>query len=147
VGAWLIRAAKEGYHSSEEIVRVEAGDHVELNFYLDVMNDPTLPGKLLGQVLIEPEENSVTDESHVPVAGAVVVLSPHSYETFAPIETRTDRHGEFRFHHLVPDTYGITISHEGFEDVVDEIEIPAGEVVEETWFMEPVSMFEEIGQR
>ncbi len=82
---------------------------------------------------VEGTVHSAEDEE--PVAGAMVSLSNG-------METTVDEAGNFSFQNVMPDSYTLTVSYNGFQEYSQEIEVESGETTSLEIQMDPVEQDE-----
>jgi hypothetical protein len=143
-GDYEVVAMKEGYEADSQTLSVAPGDVVQAELVMspEGSEDPQ-HGRLVGDVWMHlPGSEDDSNSGRLPVPNARVSLSPDSYRTFAPIETRTDGLGRFAFEHLRADGYTLTVEEPGFETVRVRIHIEAGKTLRKSIGLRP--MFDDI---
>ena len=109
------------------------------------------PSSLTGRVHVDPNQNCLFDAGELPLAGVVIRLLDSSGQVLA--ETTTDADGRYRFDQLRPGTYAVQEiqpggyfhggqrvgSHGGnvtVDDVISEVQVPAGQALTDYDFCE-----------
>ena len=123
-GEYLVKAEKEGYAPRFEFVTVALGDAIELPLILYPGENEGL-GVVVGYVWTSGEDDTAT----MPVVGAKVGFSSPEIQTFIPMKTRTDSNGWFWYQLIPALDYTMTIQKSGYDTIVKELSIEAGEIL------------------
>jgi len=129
----------DNYQAFRQTIKLKSGE----NEPVDVALEPLEQILSVKGTVLTHTENCSDGLCEKPVPGAVVFAYPKLSDSNVPIgnyaKTYTDENGIFRFFNVPEGEYYVVISARGFEKFEDMVHVPPEELLELTFFIEPMN--------
>lgn len=136
---YRVSITAEGFESQNDAITFKPSQVLRKEYVLNAVNTlPVEQGSFEGRLLTRNTRPAGSQSAFVPLPNASVLLTPKSYQTFAPIAAQTDEEGRFSFPRLLADEYRVTVSAPGYGILEDKILVKPNQVARKEYVLNPV---------